>query len=284
MLGSSGFAGSYLSPGLSALGYDVANAGFKNSGSTGYSVDLTDLNACRRLMKDVCPEVIVNLVALTDVEKCELKPEEAFSLNVDISINISKVVMESGCEQLIHISTDHVYSGQGHQSEEEAAPINYYGKTKLKGEQPILECGGLVLRTNFFGKGCSRKPNLLSWVLKSLEQRQRINGFTDVYFNPIWACSLSNYVDLAITNYKPGVYNLGTNGGLSKYDFAISVCQQIGGDCDLICPSNYTSVETTVPRPLDMRMNVKKFESTFLVEMPSFYNQIKECIHEEYKF
>ena len=72
---------------------------------------------------------------------------------------------------LIHISTDQVYSGKGNHTESIVHPINYYGKSKLKGELAAKKINSTIFRTNYIGK-TKNKSNLTSWIYNNLKKKK----------------------------------------------------------------------------------------------------------------
>ena len=120
-----------------------------------------DENQTIKVVKQVRPQIIVNAVALTNVENCEKNPSLAEEINTTAAKNIAYAAHLYDAK-LIHISTDHLFSGQNAFSKEFdiAKPLNEYAKTKLMAENVVLDkCPrSLVIRTNFFGWGTSYCP------------------------------------------------------------------------------------------------------------------------------
>ena len=67
---------------------------------------------------------------------------------------MSKWVKENNQTKLIHISTDHVYSGLGPHTEKNIKPVNNYAKSKLKAERYLSDVNSCILRTNFLVLKC----------------------------------------------------------------------------------------------------------------------------------
>ena len=123
------------------------------------------------------PDVIINLIALTDVDLCEKKYSEAEKVNSVIIKNIVNSLIETNLSDkifLLHLSTDQVYSGKGPHRENFTNPINNYGKTKLKGEGFVKKINGCILRTNFVGKSLNyKKKSLTDWIFESLNKKKK---------------------------------------------------------------------------------------------------------------
>ena len=102
------------------------------------------------------PDAIIHCAACSDVELCQNSPESANIANNKLAGMVAKSAFSRDIK-LVHISTDHLFDGRVSMVDEEVecSPINEYAKTKLLGEQAVLEScpEALVLRLNFFRLG-----------------------------------------------------------------------------------------------------------------------------------
>ena len=109
--------------GLLALGWAVSTRfqlnvvlGFHNRkvelhGTKGLVVNLNSVESICRTIENIRPDLVIHTAALTNIEICERKPELAYHVNVNLSVNIAKACHQYGI-QLVLISTDHVFSGK----------------------------------------------------------------------------------------------------------------------------------------------------------------------------
>ena len=111
-VGASGLLGSVLVPALKSAGYATFTVG--RSLTNDFRCDIGDLTSVSSLFNELQPDVLINLVALTDVDLCESDPRQAFSVNVRALENIVSWIESApqNCH-LLHISTDQVYDGPG---------------------------------------------------------------------------------------------------------------------------------------------------------------------------
>ncbi len=283
LLGSTGLLGSTLRPHLDSLGYDVTTHSRRKESS--YQVDLTDSKTTTELFDEIQPEVVVNLVGLTDVDLCETSPNQAYLTNVRIIENITYWIKKkkSSCH-LVQISTDQVYDGVGLHVEKEVTLTNFYAFSKYAGELAAASVPNTILRTNFFGRShCDQRASLTDWLYLSLSNGDAIQVFDDVLFNPVSMLTLSKMVEMAIQIKPVGVFNLGSLGGMSKADFAFAFSAELD-----LSTSSMTRTSTDqvtflkTYRPKDMRMKCSKFESTFGVKLPYLEDEIKRAAREYY--
>ncbi|MEZ9147057.1 NAD(P)-dependent oxidoreductase, partial [Vibrio sp. 10N.286.52.C3] len=147
IIGVSGLLGSSLVRRL-VDGYEVVTV-TRNSNESDFQVDMSDEDACLKLLEHVKPDVIINLAAVTSVDLCEENISLAYRVNTGIPKNLKKY--EKGRDVfIIHISTDHFYN-QEKSDESQVIIINNYAMTKYAGELALQESNAVILRTNFFG-------------------------------------------------------------------------------------------------------------------------------------
>ncbi len=102
-------------------------------------VSLSSLDECLSVLEKHQPDIVIHTAGLTNVEECESNPNLAQEVNVDLAKNIA-IACNQQSVKLVHISTDHLFLGNQEFSTEESAtnPVNNYAKTKLLGEQEVL--------------------------------------------------------------------------------------------------------------------------------------------------
>ncbi|XP_020210707.1 methionine adenosyltransferase 2 subunit beta isoform X3 [Cajanus cajan] len=87
------------------------------------------------------PDVVVNCAAISVPRACEIDPDNAHAINVPSSLVKWLQSFEKNRTLLIHLSTDQVYEGEKsfYKEEDNAVPVNVYGKTKVAAEEFISE-------------------------------------------------------------------------------------------------------------------------------------------------
>jgi dTDP-4-dehydrorhamnose reductase len=243
-------------------------------------IDIFNKDAINHLIKTFRPEVVLNLVANTNIESCENYFLDCIKINSNFVVNLCEAIHKySPQTHLVHISTDHVYGGIGPHTEDDINLINCYAISKYLGEKMIDVESYTILRTNFFGKGNLRRNSLSDWIINSLINNKSITLFNDVYFSPLHVLTLVDYIYLCI-NIKPqGIFNLGSNQGLSKADFGMKLISQFNLPTENISISSIDHATNFTRRPKDMRMSSKKIE-LILGKMPTLESQIELAIKE----
>lgn len=274
--GGTGMLGASLVPYLKNKGYDVINQGYKNQADV--KIDMTDLDAVIKLLDKVNPALIINLICLSDVEENEKNQELADKLNIKPVKNISHWIRFHSSEtKFIQISTDHLYDGEGFNTENKVICRNMYATTKYKAEKIALKANGLVLRTNFFGKSeAKNRQSFTDWIDKSTSECNfPIKLFTDVYFSPLSLRTLTRMIVHTINNFKSGVFNLGSRNGLSKANFVYSYSDFLDNNRAHTREISVDDLESEAVRPKGMMMDVSKFEESFEISLPTLVAEIK---------
>ena len=222
ILGSSGLLGSQLMSGQYLKNYKIISQSFKSKAD--YNVDLENYDQVIKMLKLSRPEIIINLVGLTSVDQCEKFPNQAYKKNVKTVENLVGAIKECSLKSfLIHISTDQVYDSKSSCSEKNINLSNYYSFSKYCGELIAAQMNSTIFRTNFFGKSkISTRISLSDWLHNELLKETDINVFDDVWFNPLSINNVCKMIELAVKQKIKGIFNLGSNNGMSKADFAFN--------------------------------------------------------------
>lgn len=220
------------------------------------SVDITDELSFGEFLKISKPDVIINCAALVDLDVCE----SDFNLAIKVNCDTLKIIREySSKSKLVHISTDSVFNGtQGNYTElDPVDPLNNYAKSKYQGELIAMDIeNSIVIRTNIFGfhnqKG---KTSLAEWALKNLIHKIKINGFEDVYFNPVYTGQLSLVIENLIFVDFSGLINVGSDEFISKFNFLKKLAEANFLDTRLITTKSVSEMMFKTERPKNTTLN-----------------------------
>ncbi len=226
------------------------------------------------------PDVIVHAAGLTSVDECELSPARAHHANVEIAKHVAYAAARMDVP-LIHISTDHLFSGHHSLSTETTLvqPLNQYAITKALAEAEVQKVNpaALIIRTNFFGWGHASRQSFSDWLINNLRANQDLPLFTDVFFTPILADSLAFGAHELLEGGASGIFNVVGDERLSKYEFALLLADQFSLPRERIQPKQLNGSHLVAPRPRDMSLDNQKARhalrrplggvSSFLIEL-----------------
>ncbi|MET2984246.1 dTDP-4-dehydrorhamnose reductase [Aureibaculum conchae] len=247
---------------------------------TYYNTDITDKNIVINLLDNVKPDYIINCAAMTNVDECEKEQEKCFSVNVEAL----KTIVESAKKynsHLIHISTDFIFDGENgpYTEDDEPNPINYYGLSKLKGEEIIKQAqiNYTILRTILvYGLVDNMsKNNIVSWIKKGIENKQTLTIVNDQYRMPTFVDDLADACLLAIQNKAYGVFNVSSSELLSIYEVALEVANTFNLDSSYIKSIPTSQLSQPAKRPPKTGFNLEKSQKTLKLPILSFKNRLQ---------
>jgi dTDP-4-dehydrorhamnose reductase len=235
---------------------------------------LDGISSLDRLLVTFKPDIIINTIALVSVEGCAADSDLARRLNADFVADLVRSMRKNGLTgtHLIQISSDSVY---GNFSDERSRrpwresdainPLSDYAKTKYLGELEALQHQGYVsiLRTAFYGINADFSKGLLWWIIDNAKNGRDIDGWENIYFNPISANDLVMVIKKMISQTTVGIYNIGTYDYCTKYDFVDSVCSilGLGAKVNRVC---FGKGEISCLRPTYSVINVDKLYKEIL--------------------
>jgi len=267
--GASGLLGSKLCELATIKNYEVYSAYSQHEPLYGLriQVDVSNRGDVEKIFEKVNPEAVVHAAALTNVDRCESEKELAWKINVEGTINI----VES-CKKhrafLVYISTDYVFDGEKgmYKEDDKPAPINYYGLTKLKGEESVenLTDQHCVARSSvIYGSiPATGKVNFALWLLDKLERKEEVKIVTDQWNSPTLNTNLANMILEVLERKLNGIFHLAGATRLNRYEFAKFFAENFNLDTNLISPASSKEIPWTAKRPRDSSLDVDRANQT----------------------
>ncbi len=227
-------------------------------------MDITDMDACHRLVRKLRPKAIIHSAAISRMDECEKDPELSFRVNVLGPENLAKACADAGI-RLIHFSTDQVYNGckdaGPHPEETHLAPGNVYGKHKKEAEVRIaaqtddFAAIRLTWMYDFPVRGIYTSQNLLTICQKALYTNTLLTFSSTSGRGITFVHEVIENIPVLL-NAPSGIYNFGSCSDMSTYDTAKLIFAQLGAGqriAELLQPEN----EPAGKYP-DLRMNCAK--------------------------
>lgn len=260
-------------------------------------LDITNIDAIRKMVSENDVKVIVNCAAWTNVDGAE-DPEKydlVELLNTKAPENLAIAMKEVG-GLLVHISTDYVFGGDPYNTpckeDQKGTPTGVYGLTKLHGENAIQNSGvdHLIFRTAWlyseFGK------NFVKTMLNLTATKPQLKVVFDQVGTPTYACDLAEAIMVAIDDYKKewnlkhetwkysksGIYHFSNEGVCSWFDFTKIIAEIADNiSCDIL-PCHSDEFPSPVKRPAYSVLDKTKVKETFEVKVPYWTDSLKKCI------
>jgi len=184
-----------------------------------------DYKQVKDLSKRVNPDLIMHLAAETDVDKCEVEPDNAFLTNTIGTQNVS-LVCQSQNIKMVYISTIGVFYGdklEPYTEFDEPNPINIYGKSKLEGEkvvQNLLNRFYIVRAGWMVGGGPKKDKKFVGKIIRLSNENRALKAVDDKVGSPTYTFDFCNCLsDLIETGYF-GIYHCTNKGYCTRFDVA----------------------------------------------------------------
>ena len=256
--GSNGLLGQSLRLLLSKQ-YDIIATGLnsdrlKNHNHAYTSLDVSNQKDCENILIEFMPDVVINTAAITDVDYCELNTKKCLDINT-LSINNFLSYCKEYNKKFIHLSTDFLFDGKSgpYCENAECNPINYYGFSKMKAENLIINSklkNFSIIRTCLVYGEKFDSNNIFMWVKKKLEKGEVLNIVDDQYRTPTLFSDLSQAIFEIIKLDLKGIYNISGGEYLSIFDFVCKIVSIFGYDKSLVkrCKSNKINQKAQRPK------------------------------------
>jgi dTDP-4-dehydrorhamnose reductase len=224
------------------------------------TLDLADREAVLHALQRARPRVVINAAAMTNVDACETRRDEALAANALGPRYLAEACVGLGA-RLLHVSTDYVFPGD----EEHPGPyrenaavraVNYYGWTKLEGERNVEEvCSGrvswLVARTALvYGHVPGGRANFVKWVVGELRAGRRIRVVHNQWNTPTLADDLAAALVQLAQRECDGVIHLSGPELLSRAAWAAAIAAYYDLDANLIDITSTRELNQVARRPL----------------------------------
>jgi dTDP-4-dehydrorhamnose reductase len=219
-------------------------------------LDIGDGEAVQALARRAPPDVILNPAALSSVEACEARRDEAWRANVAGPRHLAQVARGRGAH-LVQVSSDYVFPGDDAQpgpyaEDDPPRPINHYGATKRAGEEAVAQtCGGetpyTIVRTALV-YGPSGRRDFVTQVVRELVAGRRVRALDQVN-TPTLVDDLADALCWIAEHQTGGVYHVAGPDVIGRYEWALAIAERFGLDATQIERVRLEAPNRTTPRP-----------------------------------
>jgi dTDP-4-dehydrorhamnose reductase len=266
LLGGSGFLGSYFAQNLAKPSVIHISSSYGEQDSDGIVRKFGRFNNETDLLEFLSEfefKNVINCIALANIEECEKNPNLAKWLNIELPGAIARYC-KSIEASMIHISTDAVFDGKTpFRSETESpSPVSNYGRTKLEGENLVLETlpESLIARVNFFGRS-EKKDSLFDFFYSRMKSGVGAFAYDDVFFTPTYAAETVRLILELANKSLTGLYHVVGNQRISKYEFAKLISSVFELDSRYITQVQAPSSQMSKLRGHDLSLSNQKLKS-----------------------
>jgi len=244
-------------------------------------INLIDFKQLQSILNDFKPDIIIHCAAIVNVDCCETDKKSADLLHIEVTKILGSYNAKKS--RLIYISTDAVFDGVNgnYRENDKPHPLNYYAKSKWRGETEALNSceNNLVVRTNIYGYKNPPGNSLAEWAIHEAKNKKMISGFSDVYFNPLYVKQLARVIKHLIIRSENGVIHAGTREAVTKFEFLMELYRRFGFPANRIKPISIDEIEFKGARPKNTTLNVNRLKE-ITGDAPSIYNGLDEFVND----
>jgi len=271
VLGGTGLLGEALMQRCQALGHAAIAA---SRASTALALDIADRARLAGALAELKPELVVNCAALASIDACEADPAKAFAVNAEPLGELAR--LSRGARfKLVHVSTDHYFTGGGKARHSEDAPVtllNEYARSKLASEKYALAApGALVVRTAFVGRHSNHDQGFAEQIHGALQRGDRLTLFEDAYTSLLHRAEVARLMLELVARDAHGIVNVASSDVFSKGDLIRAFARALG----LQLNAQSGSVRSLkVPRAESLGLATAKIEALLGRRMPGLDDTI----------
>jgi dTDP-4-dehydrorhamnose reductase len=244
VIGAKGFLGTYAAQAAAAGDtFDVIRADRSGTGQPGsIELDIADASTVDRAFRLIEPDFVLLLAAMSDIDRCERMPDQAFAANARGAENVANACARTQA-RLLFTSTAAVFDGrkQSYCEEDAIAPLSVYGKTKAWAEDAVkaLVPSAVIIRFALV-LGFARKSGtnaMLDSVIGKWKAGEPVSFSTRETRNPIDAASLANLmISMLADRQVSGLFHVGACDSVSRYELGKRLAARAGVSIDLVQP------------------------------------------------
>ena len=255
---------------------ELASRGITGIGVDVEDMDITDAEACRRVISAERPDAVIHCAAYTAVDAAEDNRDLCHRVNGEGTKNIARVCSELDIP-MMYISTDYVFNGQGErpwEPDDYREPLNVYGLTKYEGEiavEQLLKKYFIVRIAWVFGLN---GKNFIKTMLRLGKERGAVSVVDDQIGSPTYTYDLARLLVDMIQTDRYGRYHATNEGLCSWYEFACEIFRQAGMDEVKVTPVDSASYPAKAKRPFNSRMSKEKLTENGFERLPSWQDAL----------
>ena len=276
IVGARGFVGRYASQAATDA-FEVICGDRSGTGQPGsVRLDVTDASSVDHAFRQARPDFVLLLAAMSDIDRCELSPDQAFATNASGAENVA-----NACA--LFTSSAAVFDGRkhGYNEEDPIGPVSVYGKTKAWAENAVIALTPSAAVVRFalvLGFARRRGTNaMLDGVIERWKAGEPVSFSTREVRNPIDAASLGKImIGMLVDQQIRGIYHVGASDSISRYELAKRLAARAGVSPDLVCPQD-DPVPGRAPRGQDHFLLTEKIRTDCNVEVISSDQVIERC-------
>ena len=277
VIGSEGMLGTDLVTVLNKSGTEVIGLDIDD-------IDITQPESVHQVLDGYRPGLIINVAALTDVDGCETRQEEAFGVNAHGPAHLAEFAAETRAF-FLHLSTDYVFDGMGkvpYKEFDKTNPIGVYGKSKAKGEalvRELLPDQHCIVRTQWL-YGLHGK-NFVETILNAAQSREVLRVVDDQYGSPTYTRDLAGALVTLCGTRVCGTIHVTNSGETTWYAFASEIIKLKGVPGVRVEPIRSEELSRPAPRPAYSVLDNSRYAGLTGTRLRDWKDALKEYLEQK---
>jgi len=278
--------------GYEAIGSDIASqySGIADGSAVTIApyvqLDITDKESVMKTIMDIKPDAIIHCAAWTAVDAAEAEENKTkvHAINVDGTHYIAEAAKAIDAKML-YLSTDYVFDGQGDRpwepDDKNYSPLNYYGQTKLEGEQAVsgtLNKFFIVRIAWVFGLN---GKNFIKTMINIGKSHDEVRVVNDQIGTPTYTSDLARLLVDMVETENYGYYHATNEGGyISWYDFCCEFYKQYGLSTKVTPVTTEEYGLSVAARPFNSRLDKSKLVTAGFTPLPDWKDAVRRFLVE----
>ena len=229
-------------------------------------MDITSESQIQGVISDENPDYVIHTAAMTNVDACELNPDQCELLNVT-SVSYLVEACNATKTHFMLLSTDFVFDGTkgNYKEEDEIGPLHVYAQSKADAEAITMKNSNdwSIARTIIvYGDGEElSKSNIIAWAKSALEKGGPLNIVDDQFRAPTWAEDLAAGCMAIVEKSQQGIFHLSGPETMSIFDLVVRIAKHFGYDHSNVSRVSSETLNQAAKRPPKTGFDLSKSRS-----------------------
>ena len=192
-------------------------------------IDVTDFDDVARAMGRYEPDLVMHLAAMTHVDDCERRPEDAWLANAIGTRNVALHCRSRGIP-IVYISTGSVFDGTKptpYHEFDAPNPQSVYARSKYDGEQAVRELvpEHYIVRAGWMFGGGPEDKKFVAKMIELARSQPELRAVDDKFGSPCYTVDFGRRCLELIRSGRYGTYHAANEGWCSRFEMAQAIVE-----------------------------------------------------------
>ena len=246
------------------------------------SLDITNRESVKNVIKDYRPDVIIHPAAQTNVDYCEQNPEEAYSVNTFGTSLVAFYARKYGAN-LVYLSSCGVFGDEVKEYSEYDNVVlkSVYARSKYLGEIAVTQqCPeAIIIRPGWlFGGTINHPKNFVYKRYLEAQTKDFMESTVDKWGCPTYTLDLAKKIIELIETDSFGLYHITNEGSTTRFDYVTEILKNFGLKTEVV-PVDSSKFLRSAPVPDCEILDNMNLRLSGLQPLQSWKQAIKEYVN-----